>query len=370
MKLILALLLAQAKPYPGVDQNRVDGAIDRGAEWLMKQKFEPWGYHDHGNVRHHDLVLYALFHAGVDPQNETFQKLLKFCLEAPLERTYCVSIQAMFLSEFDPVKYQGRLKQCCQFLVDNQCKNGQWSYGREVPQDKDVPTGGGERPDVATGTAPAKPGTRAAPKRPEKAIHIRRRERADKDSGDNSNSQYAALGLRACMEANVWPPAETLKDAMHWFENAQNKDGGWSYEGKETKSYGSMSAGALGCLIIYKHYLRENWRADKRVGDGVQWLAKNWSPRVNPGTNEGFVWLYYYLYAVERAGILTGLDKFGPVDWYREGANFILDAQAADGSWSEGNTYGGPVKDVCFAILFLRRATVPLPKVATGSPKR
>ena len=96
---------------------------------------------------------------------------------------------------------------------------------------------------------------------------------------------------------------------------------------------------------------------------------KNWEVKKNPGTKEGFVWLYYYLYAVERTGILSDLDTFGKIDWYKTGAEFILDAQKAEGHWDEGNTYGGTVKDTCFAILFLRRATAPLPKVATGDKR-
>jgi len=366
MKTLLLAILALQQADHGVDQNRVDKAIDRGTEWLLKQKWEAWKYHDWGNMRHHDLVLYTLHHAGVDPQNEVYQQLLKFILEAPLERTYCVSLQAMYLAAVDPLKYQPRLRQCAQFLVDNQCRNGQWSYGVEVPQEKETPTTS-IRPDVATGPGSAKP----AAKKKAPPVTIKRRQKTTVESGDNSNSQYAALGLRACLEANVVPPAETLKDACAWWEKSQNNDGGWSYGDKGAgASYGSMTAGAVSSLIILKHYLKENWRADRRVADGIAWLVKNWDVRKNPGTNEGFVWVYYYLYAVERTGILSEMEKFGRIEWYKTGAEHILSQQLDDGSWSEGNTYGGAAKDVCFAILFLRRATVPFPKVASVDKKR
>ena len=39
----------------------------------------------------------------------------------------------MSLESYDRKKYQYRIAQCAQFLVDNQCKNGQWDYGEAVP---------------------------------------------------------------------------------------------------------------------------------------------------------------------------------------------------------------------------------------------
>ena len=367
MKHLLLLALCAAAQDPnadhGVDPKRVDKAIDAGAEWLLKQKYEVWKYHDWGDCRHHDLVLYTLYHAGVDPQNKVYQELLKFILEAPLERTYCVSLQAMYLSEVDPVKYQWRLKQICQFLVDNQCKNGQWLYGKEVPLDKDMPTTGhGEGDDVATGGATTPPKPKAKPKKKGPLIQIKRRPKAVvvPETGDNSNTQYAVLGLRACIEANVMPPGETLKQVEDWLEKSQCKDGGWCYGDKDAAaSYGSMTVGAVASLIIIKYYTKQNWKADKNIAEGFNWLIKNWDVKKNPGTKEGFIWLYYYLYAIERAGILSDMDKIGKLDWYKEGATFILDQQQSDGRWEEGSSYGGNIKDTCFAILFLRRATAP-----------
>ena len=77
------------------------------------------------------------------------------------------------------------------------------------------------------------------------------------------------------------------------------------------------------------------------------------------------MWHLYWLYAVERVGILLGTEFLGRHEWYPEGAKFLLESQGADGSW-KGQSIGGAVADTCFALLFLRRATKPLPKVATG----
>ena len=80
-----------------------------------------------------------------------------------------------------------------------------------------------------------------------------------------------------------------------------------------------------------------------------------------PGAPNAF--LYYYLYAVERLGMLYDTGKIGGHLWYPEGAKVLLDAQKPDGSW-DASLPKTPTWDTCFAILFLKRATRPL--VATG----
>jgi hypothetical protein len=76
-------------------------------------------------------------------------------------------------------------------------------------------------------------------------------------------------------------------------------------------------------------------------------------------------WNGYYMYALERMGILYGTELIGTRHWYREGANAILGIQNSNGSWSKDeNEWYGTTWDTCFSILFLRRATRPL--VASG----
>jgi hypothetical protein len=59
-----------------------------------------------------------------------------------------------------------------------------------------------------------------------------------------------------------------------------------------------------------------------------------------------------HLWAVERYCGLTHKEKLGAHDWYREGAEYLVAEQGADGNWRHS------VEEVCFALLFLRRATV------------
>jgi hypothetical protein len=63
---------------------------------------------------------------------------------------------------------------------------------------------------------------------------------------------------------------------------------------------------------------------------------------------------------------LLGLRHVGKNDWYRLGADHLVAAQGKDGRWTSANKAGRPsdhtesdVVQTCFALLFLRRSTVP-----------
>src|SRR5207247_9176915 len=66
-------------------------------------------------------------------------------------------------------------------------------------------------------------------------------------TGDNSNSQYAALGLRACHDAGIVLPEETIQRAAKWWRDtargaqelrkaAGAAPKGWSYDSKTFNS--------------------------------------------------------------------------------------------------------------------------------------
>jgi hypothetical protein len=64
----------------------------------------------------------------------------------------------------------------------------------------------------------------------------------------------------------------------------------------------------------------------------------------------------YFLWSLERVGVIYGLEKIGRTDWYQFGAEQILRAQNRDGSWGD-NGYG-PVVNTSFALLFLARSNL------------
>ncbi len=373
---VIALALAAAaqdKP-PRVDQAKIDNAIDRGAAYLLKQGAGPHnaaGNMAGGEQAYDELILYTLVHAGVDPNDATYKALLDRAVTGPLLRTYRVALTAMALATIDKSKYQLRISDCAQFLADNQCANGQWGYGEETQLLKR------EKPpeDVATGpSGGAKSAATGSSTKPLKRIVVVAK-RPGPAAGDNSNSQYAALGIRACFESGIEFESRIIKRAAEWWEICSGKGGGWGYSqnGAYTHGnltilgddpYGSMTAGGIASLSIYRWILRQDHTRDKWVTGGVKFLSSNLVFKKNPKHSDEKRWQYYWIYAIERAGMIFGTERFGSHEWYPEGVDFLLPAQKEDGRWQADGSHA--IGDTCFAILFLRRATKGLPKVATG----
>lgn len=99
----------------------------------------------------------------------------------------------------------------------------------------------------------------------------------------------------------------------------------------------------------------------RAVNDGFAWLAEHFSVEKNPDHD---AWHYYYLYGLERAGVLAERDVVGKHDWYREGAALLLAQQQGHGGWHTPSD--GTEVATCFALLFLTRATVPVKRATTG----
>src|SRR5690606_12555196 len=92
------------------------------------------------------------------------------------------------------------------------------------------------------------------------------------------------------------------------------------------------------------------------VQAGLDWLGERFSVRVNPGAS-GSSTLYYYLYALERVGRMTGRRFIGEHDWYRAGAERLLALQDDfQGFWA-GVGFGEDDRNVTtsFALLFLAK---------------
>ena len=380
--LLASLLLgttALAQDPNAVSPRDIEKAIRKGSEFLKSAPFNPDRAHPCAN----DLILLTLIHAEVAEANPVFQQYLKNCVEAPLEKTYNVALLAMSLEEMDPTGYQQKLAQCAQFLLDNQATNGQWSYGRPTDLKKYPFEGKKEDKKVATGKGGPQPrdfgATTLGPKKkPANAIVVMQ-SRQTGAGGDNSNSQYASLGLRACHDANITLPMDVLHLARKWWIDSQSADEaeakagknavgtggevtkvqGWNYQNASDGAkapYHAMTAGAVGAVVIYDYMIGKDWKKDPVATAGCNWLGKHWSVNGN----------LYYMYALERAGMLYGTEKFGDHDWYLEGAKSIVRSQKADGSWGSNNDEEKNTIQTCFAILFLKKATRA---IATGDRK-
>lgn len=356
---------AQGKPKAPLEE-RVDKAIDKGVDYL-KDKFKGKDFKGEDA----ELVLLTLLHAGLDKNNKLVKKAAKDVLSKKMIATYNVGVLAMALEELDALEYQDKIAECAQFLVDSQCKNGQWGYNcpewkpalTKSGKKKAAVASGGEKDDgPAIGRIEIKPDPKGG------------------EVGDNSNTQYALLGLRSAANANVVIPKETWEAAARFLESRQLGDGGWCYSQlfynlNDDTSYGSITTAGLGGLCIAKFYLGVDIEKDGKINSGKNWLTTNFKVDGNPGAasannvkdivekkfSQSIVY-YYYMYGLERVGVFLKTDKFGTHDWYVEGAEYLLSQQEKEGKWGTGTT------ETCLAILFLKRATRPLKPVESGLP--
>ena len=78
----------------------------------------------------------------------------------------------------------------------------------------------------------------------------------------------------------------------------------------------------------------------------------------------------YFLWSIERLGVLLELDHFGDVDWFNKGAQALVDTQEEDGSWLNPSEGRGNLSDTSFAILFLRKANLgsDISRLLEGEP--
>src|SRR5204863_7847642 len=124
---------------------------------------------------------------------------------------------------------------------------------------------------ASAGGKPAKPGTTPGLRAKPKVLrHLAVRQmKSGPATGDNSNSQYAALGLRACHDAGIDFPAPVIELAEKWWRDS-TPSGGWDYH-RGNGPYGSMTAGGVGALTIYLFIQGKQWMKDKEVVAGLDW---------------------------------------------------------------------------------------------------
>jgi hypothetical protein len=237
--------------------------------------------------------------------------LLSDLLSRPPGSTREAALQAMVLQKLDSVAYRERLAYCAQFLVDNQAADGRWDVGTPVeapelpPPAPDPPALDPRRRDFGPPTP-----------KPQKIQILKRR--AGSKEGDFVNARWAAWGLLACRYAGLIPPAElSAKAAESW------------------RKPGGDAADVASALGVHLFLQGKDWKRDPGVLESVGLLADR--PRPTDPRE---------LQALKIAMTHVHSEKLGGREWWPEGVEVLLGAQAADGSW-------GGTEETCAALRFL-----------------
>ena len=338
----------------GVTADQVRVAIQRGSAFLKSRQSKTKGnWPERAGYRGGltALCTLALIESGEPVDSPAIRKALSYLRAVGEPRdTYSTAAQIMVFASAEP-------KADMHLIL----RNAQWLEQAQITQ--------GDR--AGAWTYFARPSRRTG--------------------GDNSNSQFALLGLHAAEEAGVSVSAETWQRALEYWRSCQRADGSFAYykdvdnpNVPKAASTGSMTCAGIAALVIASGRVGEadarvvgnaieccaQQQADTAVERGLQWLARHFSVQVNPGPASGtrirtdftLSGRYYYLYGLERVGRLTGRRFIGRHDWYREGAELLVGQQdPGDGSWRGfGHGEDNPLIATSFALLFLAKGRRPV----------
>jgi hypothetical protein len=339
--LVFIFALDAARPAPaGVTREEVERAIRDGVRYLKSQRRDDGSWPDvEGEARSGttSLVTLALLTAGEKTDSEAVRKaleLLRKLRPEDLRSTYAIGLQTMVFAAADPEQDKLRIAANVEWLERAQIKPGDPVYW----------PGSWTYTDFKRGK-----------------------------HGDNSNSQYALLGLHAASEAGVPVKAEVWTLARNYWERSQKNDGSWAYTPDSPASTASMTCAGVSSLIIsgLRRYQGQEFLkgdqiencgrggANRNLALGINWLARNFQVGENFGA--GQQWKFYYLYGLERAGRLAGIRYFGPHDWYRLGAEELVHNQdKLNGSWQGALMERDPILSTSFALLFLAKGRAPV----------
>ncbi len=368
--------------YGRVWTNLVDadvyGAIDDGVAWLKRRqnKDGSWnwcacGFEAYANIPHYvgqtSLCGYTLLKMDVAHDDPAITKAVTYILDIEIAKTtddptYSLSIEIMFLAELvraakgkkqekgtkvglDPA-LQGRLlkriQECVDWLIDARVmfekggyESAAWTYNN--PKGVSYPKG----------TSPPH---------------------------DHSNAQFAVLGLIAGQNVGAKVPLKVWQSVFSHWKGTQYEEGGWYYtppaEGTAKNALvgsTSMTGAGLSSVLI-SHAALKAITTEKvaQTEEAAKRAIAKWTktypiaaPAKYGGSGHVFS-IYYDYYSVERSMMLAGLLKIGDRDWYHDGALYILFNQMYDGAWID-------TSDTCLALLFLKKAYIPVASGGSGT---
>lgn len=205
---------------------------------------------------------------------------------------------------------------------------------------------------------------------------------------DHSNTQFAVLALWIARKHGA-PVNAALLAAEKNYRTIQKRDGGWDYQGSdrddtflENRSTPPMTCTGLVALAVGRglglQALRSKFKGgpkgteiadattDRQAQAALKYIenAIVKSERDMEGGNLRDN--LYFLWSLERVGVIYDLEKIGTIEWYKWGADYLIKTQSENGSWGGGGYEGANSEiNTAFALLFLNRANLAKDLTAT-----
>jgi len=304
------------------------------------------------------LIALAFIKDGASPDNPHVQAAVAACQNTNAQQArnsdvYSNGLAIIFLSELDPDKHRDLINRFAGAMANRQKNNGAWGY-------------------------------------------------ESYQSGDTSQTQYAALCYWELLQIGMAPKVEAVEACANWLIRTQDPSGVWGYQGKDPgdfepiqqkKTSLSMLAAGLGSTMIFGNVLgltkpgggteppvpvaktssalkladTENKKRVRTLsGSGVNrqrlldaiaqgqaWYDKNFDAKQISHAE----YPCYMLYSLERyksfEELLTGNTPEEP-DWYQVGYEYLKAKEDPEGGW---NSKSRKPCATSFAILFLLRST-------------
>lgn len=356
---IIGATFAAAAPTPA----EIDAAIAKGITFLKRiqtngnwesvqsvdfQKLDPKGGPGDDKPRNFGgftaIATYALLAAGESDQAPELAKSIRWLMNNEVRGTYAAGLRAQVWRMIPETRERNAARDRDKaFLLNSLIQQGPnvgfygYSYGGPVIVQ-------GMRGPVGAGNAAFPPGGN----------------RAADAWYDRSNSQYGVLGVWALEQAGADIPQKYWETVDKAWKASQSNEGGWNYSSGAadwSKVSITMTSAGVATLFITREHLKElrsdpcsGAIANDHIESGLKFIDKHIDEGVKGGS-------YYAMYGVARVGVASGRKYFGKIDWYQEGAQYLVNNQKGDGSW---NSQWGPIPETAFGLLFLSSGRAPV----------
>ncbi|MDF1839330.1 MAG: hypothetical protein P1V35_15790, partial [Planctomycetota bacterium] len=296
-----------AGPVGPVPQKAIDAAIDRGVAYLVKEQDMDGSWRFDSPTHRAGITgfcVYTLLKGGLSKNHQAVQRGLRFLDVVEATTTYETACMVLAYSEADAQHYRERMQELTDQLVD--WNEGAWAYPTSVL--------------------------------------------------DVSNTHFGTLALHHARQDGLTIPDKVWKRIGKVMAQWQEKDGGIPYRPKGKVS-SSMTAAGVGVACMVRAAARELGKSqrvlvkdmDGVIASGLEWFDIHYNVNQEPwpGNETSRRWDYYFLYALQRVGMLAPAKTMADSDWYQDGARWLLKKQEDNGCWS--TAYGEKQPNTCLA---------------------